>query len=69
MCDESHPQSPTSDRGGHALEPTCTSGTSPPNDAESQISRLIEELANMTAELFIEGKLDPATDINSQDAA
>ncbi len=61
--------SPTSDRGGHALEPTCTSGTSPPDDAESEISRLIEELANMTAELFIEGKLNPARDNDSKDAA
>lgn len=69
MCDEPHHPSPTSDRVGHALEPTCTSGTSPPDDAESEISRLIEELANMTAELFIEGKLDPATDNDSKDAA
>lgn len=60
---------PTSERGGHALEPTCTSGTSPPGDAEAEIDRLIEELANMTAELFIAGKLDSAIDNDSKDAA
>ncbi|MGQ0504593.1 MAG: hypothetical protein ACT4TC_04680 [Myxococcaceae bacterium] len=69
MHDDDMPSGPTSDRGGHSLEPTCTSGTSPPDDAEAEIGRLIEELANMTAELFIEGKLDPAIDNDSKDAA
>lgn len=69
MHDDDMPSGPTSDRGGHALEPTCTSGTSPPDEAEGEIDRLIAELASMTAEFFIAGKLDSATDKTSKDAA
>lgn len=57
--DEALTRPPISDRGGHALDATCTSESSPPNgDLESEIDRLIDELASLTAELLIEGKLN-----------
>jgi len=55
---------PTGERGGHALDPTCTSGLSPPHDpqTEAEVSRLVQEFANLVAELLAEGKLQAAND-------
>ncbi len=60
MCDDDS-RHPTSDRGGHALDANCTSGLSPPStdDIEDEMTALITELAALTAELFINGKLSP----------
>jgi hypothetical protein len=47
---------PTNNRGGHTLDPTCTSGLSPPlAEVDVEVSRLVQEFANLVAELFIEG--------------
>jgi hypothetical protein len=55
---------PTSERGGHALDPICTSGLSPPqaSEADAEVSRLVQEFANLVAEMFAEGKLQAAND-------
>jgi hypothetical protein len=70
MPHEVSTRTPTSDRGGHNLDANCTSGLSPPpEDIEADINKLIDELASFTADLFIEGKLNPTTDTDSKSAA